>query len=292
MFPQKVVWHNNHLRRNLYDHYDIGLRLWRIRQVVEERAMKMWMRGICWVGLIVGVAVAAGGCVGVGVDIPSAARAGITQEELVRRTQELMDSVAGGDQRPWKKYFAEDSVYFDEKGTSMDKGALVKSVQALPAGYSGAIKIAGTKSRIMEDVAILSYDMDETETVFGQKLRARYHATDTWVRRNGEWQIVAGQVLRYYEDPAPGRVDGEKYKEYVGTYEVSPGNRTTISMDGEKLLTQRGNGPKDELIPEAGDIFFRRGVEGRCLFRRGVDGKVNATIQRRNNEDVVWKKIG
>ena len=38
------------------------------------------------VGLIFGLAVAVGGCVRVGVDIPGPARAGIAQEELVRRS--------------------------------------------------------------------------------------------------------------------------------------------------------------------------------------------------------------
>jgi hypothetical protein len=253
-------------------------------------AMKICVGASYWVVLIVGAVCMAGGCAGRGVDIPWATRAGITQEELVRRTQELMDAVAGGDQVPWKKYFAEDCMYFDEKGTSMDKAALVKSVEGLPAGYSGSIRMARPQSRILEDVAILSYDMEETETVFGQELTARYHATDTWVRRNGEWLIVAGQVLRYYEDPAPGKVDARRYKEYVGTYELAPGNEITVSMDGEKMFAQRGNGAKKELIPEAGDIFFSKGVEGRSVFRRDINGKVNAVLQRRNNEDVVWTK--
>ena len=58
----------------------------------------------------------------------------ITQEELVLRTQELSDSVAAGDPTPWKKYYAADSMYFDEKGRSMDKSALLADVTPLPAG--------------------------------------------------------------------------------------------------------------------------------------------------------------
>ena len=38
----------------------------------------------------------------------SAKHSPITQEELVRNTQEMFDSVAAGDQAPWKRYFAED----------------------------------------------------------------------------------------------------------------------------------------------------------------------------------------
>lgn len=131
-------------------------------------------------------------------------KSSITQEELVRRTQELFDSVAAGDQTPWKKYFAEDCMFFDEKGRNMNKAALIADVTPLPAGYSGTIKIGKVQSNIQRHVAILSYDLDETETVYGQAMTARYHETDTWMRRNGQWQIVAGQVLRYYEDPATG----------------------------------------------------------------------------------------
>jgi hypothetical protein len=216
---------------------------------------------------------------------------GITQDELVRRTQELFDSVAAGDQTPWKKYFAEDCMYFDEKGRNMNKAALVADVTPLPAGFSGSIKIGKLQSRIERNVAVLSYDMDEKETIYGQELTARYHATDTWMCRNGQWQIIAGQVLRYYEDPAPGKVDTAKFGEYVGTYELAPGNTLTVSIDGKLLYRQRGDRPRDLLTPEATDIFFRKGVEGRILFRHAENGKVDALIDRRNNEDVVWKKI-
>jgi hypothetical protein len=215
----------------------------------------------------------------------------ITQAELVRHTQELFDAVAGGDQNPWKKYFADDSMYFDEMGHSMNKSELVASITPLPPGYSGTIKIVNAKSHIEENIAILSYDMDETEVIYGQNLNARYHATDTWILRNGEWQIVAGQVLRYYEDPAASKIDPAKLNEYVGTYELAPGNQLTISIASNELYRQRGNKAKEELIPETAGIFFRKGVEGRILFRRDDNEKVDALIDRRNNEDVIWKRL-
>jgi hypothetical protein len=223
---------------------------------------------------------------------PSRNQAGITQAELVRNAQELFDATAAGDPKPWVKYFADDSMYFDEKGRSMDKAALVKDVSPLPAGYSGNIKVVNPRSKIQGDTAILSYDLDETETIFGQNLSARYHGTDTWMYRNGKWQIVAGQMLRYYEDPAPGKVDTKKYAAYAGTYELAPGITQAVVLREDKLYAKRGERPEVELVPEACDIFFRKGVEGRMLFRHENSGKVDAMIDRRNNEDVVWKRIG
>ena len=215
----------------------------------------------------------------------------VTQEELVRHTQDLFDAVAAGDKTPWQKYFADDTMYFDEKGRNMNKTALVAGIEPLPKGYSGSIRMGKVQSHIERDIAIMSYDIDEKESIFGQDLTARYHATDTWMRRNGQWQIVAGQVLRYYEDPALGKVDARKLNAYAGTYELAPGNTLVISSDGSQLYRQRGDRPKETLLPESGDIFFRKGVEGRILFRHADNGKVDALIDRRNNEDVIWKKL-
>ncbi len=215
----------------------------------------------------------------------------ITQDDLVRRTQELCDAVAVGNQAPWKQYYAGDAVYFDEKGRNMDKSALVADITPLPKGSSGSIKVVKPQSRILGQTAILTYDLDETETIYGQKMTARYHETDTWMFRDGRWEIVAGQVLRYYEDPAPGKVDIARLSDYVGTYELAPGVRLTVSREGDKLHSKRGDRPQELLVPEVTDLFFRPGAEGRRLFRRNDSGKVDALIDRRNNEDVVWKKL-
>lgn len=39
---------------------------------------------------------------------PGGAGSSITQEELVRRTQELYDAVVPGNREPWNKYYADD----------------------------------------------------------------------------------------------------------------------------------------------------------------------------------------
>ena len=246
----------------------------------------------------------------------------ITEAELVRRTQELYDSIVSGNQTPWKKYFADDCTFSDEKGRTFDKTKLVADITPLPKGYSGAIKIDNVISRIIGDTAILSYDANETETIFGQNLRARYHITDTWLRRHGDWQIIASQAHRYYEDPAvadPSQLLNSQHStaDFVGTYELAPGQTRTVTSEngasrderhgrksrevaversGElpryngKLFVER-NGKKEELLPETSDLFFRTGIEGRILFRYDATGKVDSLIDRRNNEDVVWRRV-
>jgi len=218
-----------------------------------------------------------------------AADAPITQDELVRRTQELYDAIVPGNQAPWKKYFADDCIFSDEKGRTMDKAKLVADITPMPAGYSGAIKIDNAQSRIIGDTAVLSYDLNETETIFGQDLTARYHVTDTWLRRSGEWKIVASQAHRYYEDPAIGKIDPKKFGDFIGTYELAPCQTRSVTAEGDKLFVER-KGKKEELFPETSDLFFRKSVEGRILFHYGPNDAVDSLIDRRNNEDVVWRK--
>jgi hypothetical protein len=213
------------------------------------------------------------------------------QEGLVRRTQELYDAIAPGNKEPWQKYFAADCIFSDEKGRTLDKTKLVADIMPMPAGYSGTIKIDNVQSRIVRDTAVLSYDANETETIFGQNLKARYHVTDTWLRRNNEWQIIASQAHRYYEDPAVGKADPKKFVDFIGTYELASGQTRTVIAEGDKLFVER-KGKKEQLLPETADVFFRKDVEGRILFRYNDHGKVDAIIDRRNNEDVIWRKDG
>jgi hypothetical protein len=220
----------------------------------------------------------------------------ISQAELVRRTQQMMDAVTAGDPGPWKQYIADDAMVFDEKGNDMDKKAVLAGLQPLPTGYSGNIRVTHPKSLHTATTAILSYDMDETETVFGQELHARYHQTDTWLYRNRAWQIAASETMRYYEDPAVGAMPAH-LDDYLGKYQIAPGNTLTVTREGDKLFAQRNGGKPAaagkpaQLLPETCDLFFRAGVEGRRLFHRDASGHVDSLIDRRNNEDLVWKKI-
>ena len=160
----------------------------------------------------------------------------ITHDELLRRTQELFDGVAAEDNTAWQKYFAEDCLFFDEKGRSFDKASLMKEVGPLPDGYSLSFKIEKAESRILQETAILSYDIDEGLTIYGQKAGATFHTTDTWAHRGGKWQIIASQIFRYYGDPAPGEVDKTQFAEYTGTYEMAPGVRATVFLEGRQLI--------------------------------------------------------
>src|SRR2546429_9594497 len=89
------------------------------------------------------------------VTLACAADVPITQDELVRRTQELYDAIVPGNQAPWKKDFADDCIFSDEKGRTLDKTKLVADVTPVPAGYSASIKVDKAQSRSFGGTAVL-----------------------------------------------------------------------------------------------------------------------------------------
>ena len=178
--------------------------------------------------------------------------------------KELYDAIVPGNQTPWKKYFADDCIFSDEKGRTLDKTKLIADITPLPAGYTGSIKIENVQSRIVGDTAVFSYDCNESETIFGQKVTARYHTTDTWLNRNGEWQIIASQAHRYYEDP----------RSETPTRKNSPTTSAPTSLrlvKREQLspkataYSSNAKGRRKNCFPETSDLFFRKGVEGRIF---------------------------
>jgi uncharacterized protein DUF4440 len=215
-----------------------------------------------------------------------------TEKELVAIAQELFDAVAVGNKAPWEKYLADDMIYTDENWQILTKKDLVDGLKPLPAGYSGTIHMANVQSRINGDAAVLSYRALEEETVFGQKLTPTYLETDTYFKRNGRWQLIASHVIVMPSERKAMTIRPEQYDSIIGEYELTPGVNYTITREDGKLVGQRTGRAKEELLPADDNTFFRSGtVRGEKVFVRDQNGHVTQMLDRRENNDLVWKKI-
>ncbi len=86
----------------------------------------------------------------------------------------MCDAVVPGNKAPWQQYLAADAIIHDEKGGSYSKPTLLSTINPMPTGYSGSIKVTHPQTIFAPSVAIFSYDMEEVETVFGNRMTARY----------------------------------------------------------------------------------------------------------------------
>ena len=78
---------------------------------------------------------------------------------------------------------------------------------------------------------------------------------------------------------------------YVGTYELAPGVTYVVSREGDVLIGQRSGRPREELVAAGDATFFRKGtVRGEKIFVRDPSGRVTSMLDRRDNNDLVWKR--
>lgn len=215
-----------------------------------------------------------------------------TEKELTRIAQQLMDAVAIGDKAVWQKYVADDVIYTDENWKILTKKDLVDSLSPLPKGYSGTIKVTNVRSRILGEAAVLSWEALEEEVIFGQKLSPVYLVTDTYFKRNGQWQLVAEQITVRPQPRKPIQINPAKYRSFLGEYELSSGVTYVVTLEDGKLIGQRTGRGREELMPADENTFFRKDtVRGEKVFVRDSAGRVTSMLDRRENTDLVWKKI-
>lgn len=215
-----------------------------------------------------------------------------TEHELVRIAQNLLDAVASGDKAVWEKHVADDVIYTDENWRILTKQQLLDSLAPLPKGYSGSIRITNVQSRIRGDSAVLSYRALEEERIFGQTISPTYLVTDTYFRRDGRWQMVASHISVRPSERKPIVFNPTNYKSFVGEYELTQGVIYTIIVEDNKLMGQRTGRAKEQLLPADESTFFPKGtIRGEKVFVRDASGRVTHMLDRRENNDLVWKRV-
>jgi Domain of unknown function (DUF4440)/Domain of unknown function (DUF3471) len=214
-------------------------------------------------------------------------------EQLKRAAQELLDAVGRGDKAVWERYMADGSIYADEEGRVLTRDELIKELRPLPPGYQGSIKVGETKSLVQGNVAVLSHVDHEELVLYGQKLLTNYLPTQTWARqKDGGWRVVSTQVMALPNERKPAFIDPKNLDSYVGQYELALGITYSITREGDKLFGQRTGRTKEELLPLCVDIFYRKGAwRGEKVFQRDGQGRVITLLDRRENNDLVWKRI-
>jgi hypothetical protein len=215
-----------------------------------------------------------------------------TERELLNIAQKLYDAIPAGNKAVWEKYVADDLIYTDENWRLLTKKELVESLVPFPKDFSGSIRIANVQSRITSDAAILSYRALEEQYVFGQKLSPIYLVTDTYFKRNGQWQLIASHLIVLPSARQPLAVDPKHFASIVGEYELTPGIAYTITLEDGKLMGQRTGRAKEELLPADENIFYPKGtIRGEKVFVRDASGRVTQMLDRRENNDLVWKRV-
>jgi uncharacterized protein DUF4440 len=224
--------------------------------------------------------------------LPSPAAAENPTEDLLRaKDQALLDAIAPGDRNVWDQDLAAHAVYVDENGSIMDRAEFLKRLEPLPAGASGSLHIASYSAHVEGDLATVIHTDDEQENYHGQMLSARYLMTETWHLESGEWKLAMVHAYAILKDPPAGRLPEKDLQEYAGRYSGGPDLVYSIQWDGKQLVGNRPGRAASPLLVEVRDVLFVPGQpRTRKIFQRDANGKITGFIDRREGEDLIWRR--
>ena len=107
------------------------------------------------------------------------------------------ESVASGDTAVLARVLAEDFIGVDPKGKQYRKAAMIQNTKDAPK-YFKSNRINDVIVRFYGPVAV-AQGSETWERQNGE--RGQFVWTDTWLRRNGRWQIIAAQDVIASAEP-------------------------------------------------------------------------------------------
>lgn len=220
------------------------------------------------------------------------AAADATADLLRKKDQALLDAIAPGDHKVWEAALASDAVYVDENGVTMDRAEFLKQLEPLPAGASGSLHIDTYSARVSGDLATVIHTDNEEENYHGQVLKARYLMTETWRLESGEWKLHIVHAYAVLKDPPAVTLAAKELQEYVGSYSGGKDLEYVIQWDGKQLLGGRAGRSLTPLLVELRDVLFVAGQpRTRKIFQRDEKGSVTGFVDRREGEDLRWRRV-
>ena len=215
------------------------------------------------------------------------------EKELLKLEREWLDSYVRRDAAAMDRNVADDfTITYPNGAVSTKAQTMADLVRPGPADPSLTFTTEDTKVRLYGDAAVLTGRVIEKRRRDNREITIGSRYTDTYVRRQGRWQVVASHLGRLPPERTAITLDPRVYDAYVGQYEIS-GNRTlTIMKEGNALMAQSTGQPKYELSPESEARFFIKGTEVQFIFIRDDEGRTSHVFVQQGSQDAqVRRKI-
>jgi ketosteroid isomerase-like protein len=210
------------------------------------------------------------------------------EQELKRLENEWLNSYLRGDKQTFDRIVADDFTRTDESGKFATKAEERTLVQAPSASVNASLINEDMQVRVYGNAAIVT-GLIVSKVQGTLSFQSRF--TDTFIKREGRWQVVARHYSRVPTERIAINVDSKIYDAYVGQYEIAPNVVLDITKEGEKLMSQATGQPKMELLPESEIEFFIKGFTAQFVFVRDGIGRVTKLIINQEGQRVIAKKL-
>ncbi|MEJ7736351.1 MAG: nuclear transport factor 2 family protein [Chitinophagaceae bacterium] len=129
-----------------------------------------------------------------GQGTPAAAEAaGTNDEQTIKKIeQELLDALLKGDASANERYQASTYIFTAPDGTVMDKAKGIADIKSGDLKFESS-KLDDMKVHVYGNTAVVTCRTTDKGKYKDVDLSGQYRWTDTFVKQNGRWQLVAGQ---------------------------------------------------------------------------------------------------
>jgi len=218
---------------------------------------------------------------------------GSKDEQVLRRLEdEWLGSIRRGEKATFDRIVAEDFIGTDESAKVRNKAQERELIQVPPSSIKTSLTNEDVQVRVYGNTAVVTGRIVVKIQPGGQadiSFQSRF--TDTFLKRQGRWQVVARHYSRLPPERTVVKLDPKVYDGYVGQYELAPNLVYTVTNEGNTLMNQATGQPKFELLPESQFAFFIKDISALFIFMRGESGEVNQLITIQDGRIIPAKRI-
>ncbi len=216
------------------------------------------------------------------------------QLEVLKVRETLRESALKRDMATWSAYVADDCIFSTDDGTLQTKAQFVEHVGKMPPAYDRSENPRDYIIHVYGDAAVVNFRLTGHEQFTDADIHSEERQTETYVKRNGAWQLVArqwGLLPVNFRKPAAD-VDTSKFKDYAGRYEWRPGDEVDVILVQDGRVWSNMGGDEQEALPLGSGTFFFKNDLGTTTFIRDGTGKVSGYIYHRvDGQEIHVRKI-
>lgn len=219
------------------------------------------------------------------------AMTGNDEQELRKLENDWLSVYISGDKATYDRVVADDFTGTDESAVKRSKEQDRALLPAAPAP-GGILLNEDMQVRLYGETAVITGRIVAKAKVGDQEISSfTSRFTDTWLKRQGRWQVVARHYSRVPIERKAIKLDAKVYDAYAGEYELAPGLALGVFKEGESLFGQVAGQPKFELHPESEIVFFLKAPPALFLFIRNDKGQVAQMLTIQDGRVTSAKKI-
>jgi hypothetical protein len=213
------------------------------------------------------------------------------REALMRLEDEWLGAYMRGDKAAFDRIVADDFTGTDESGKVRDKAEERSLVQTPPPGVRVSLTNQDLKVRLYKDTAIVTGRIEQKFEGDGGGFNFRSQFTDTFLKREGRWQVAARHYSRVPKERTSVRLEPAIYHAYVGEYEIAPGTVLAVTIETGKLMSRVAGQEKMEMLAESEIEFFAENSDAAFIFVRDEKGTTSKLIINQGGQRITAKRI-